>query len=119
MKIYRLIYGTTAEGYFGGRAYSSRKEAEKAFEFSKSIPDSWDNVEGIREAYIEEIEVLDKFDPWLTPEQLSELKRKADLSYEEWMEEERRKRECYEGDDDGYYEYLESLAKEVSPETEK
>lgn len=75
MTIYQLFagYNSPDEGLveWPVKAYTTREEAEKALEFQNSLPegpyDVWKSS-----ARIKEIEVLDKFEPWITKEELEE-----------------------------------------------
>lgn len=80
MKVYQLMMGhRTYDGYFTtpGRIYTSKEEAEKALAFSKSIPENPYRDYDIEE-FIEEIDVEDKFVPWISEEKIKEMQREVD-----------------------------------------
>ena len=77
MIAYQLIYAhKNSRDYFEtpGRIYSSREEAEKAKAFAESVPDD-PYYEYTVHVSVNEIEILDKFEPWISEEKLARMRQ--------------------------------------------
>ena len=98
MKVYQLTFGVhTADGYYpcGSRVYASREEAEKALQFSKSIPEDPCSCED-SDAFITELDVIEKFEPWISEEKLKEMQEEVNDYWRYWENREREMWEDYE-----------------------
>lgn len=83
MKIYQLCYTESSEfRTITGRTYSTKEEAEKALAFAKSIPEDPCSLEDVCIS-INEVEVLDKFEPWISVEKLKAMQDEYDSVYDE------------------------------------
>ena len=77
MIAYQLIYAhKNSRDYFEtpGRIYSSREEAEKAKAFAESVPDDPCSEYTVHVS-VNEIEILDKFEPWISEEKLARMRQ--------------------------------------------
>lgn len=83
MKIYQLFYTQIPEfRTLPGNIYSTREEAEKALAFAKSIPeDPCSDI--LVDISINEVEVHDKFEPWISVEKLKAMQDEYDSVYDE------------------------------------
>lgn len=88
MVAYQLQYAhENSREYFvtSGRIYASREEAEKALAFSKSVPQDPYSEYMVRIS-IEVVEILDKFEPWISEEQLARMRKEAEEMYGDYDE---------------------------------
>lgn len=77
MIAYQLTYAhKNSRDYFvtPGRIYSSREEAKKAKAFAESVPDDPCSEYTIQVS-IDEVEILDKFEPWISEEKLARMRQ--------------------------------------------
>lgn len=93
MKAYQIIFERYDHdaGSFDtpGRIYSSKEEAEKAKKWLKSIPD--DPMDFYpAEVDIKEVEIEEKFTPWISEEKIAAMQAEVDEYYRRLNAEERQ-----------------------------